>query len=125
MLKDLQININKRKTPDIKDQSKSSDQGPIHIAIDRQHALTSRTAIQNIDTELACNIIDHMFTYIHSCVESDKSKVKLNLLTKSFVKGLLSNGVKNGMKDFIKGMPDPEAKALLDAIHKEVNKRAK
>lgn len=75
------------------------------------------------DSQVACNVVDHIFNYIELCLKEDKSKIKLNLFTKSFIKGVLTNNVRSGINNFIVNMNDEEVKALLDDIHKELNKR--
>lgn len=75
------------------------------------------------DTDAACNIVGHIFRSIDTCLKEDKSKVKLNLFSKSFIKGILTNGVKSGIDDFIRNMDDKEIRSLLDDIQYELNKR--
>ena len=41
-------------------------------------------------------MVGHIFRSIDMCLEEDKSKVKLSLFTKSFIKGILTNTVKTG-----------------------------
>lgn len=77
----------------------------------------------NIDSQIACNVVDHIFNYIELCLQEDKSKIKLNLFTKSFIRGILTNSVRSGINDFIMNMNDKEVSALLNDIHKELNKR--
>lgn len=77
------------------------------------------------DAEIACNIVDHMFKYIDSCIKEDKSRIKLNALTKSFVRGLLNSKVKGGMTDFIMNMYEEEVTKLVDDIQRELDQRYK
>ena len=56
------------------------------------------------ETDAACNIVSHIFHSIDMCIKEDKSKVKLNLFAKSFIKGILTSNVKTGIDDFIKNM---------------------
>ena len=78
-------------------------------------------AIRN--TDAACNIVNHIFRYIDICLKDDKSKAKLSLFAKSFIRGMLTNNVKNGIDDFIRNMNDREIRSLLDDIQNELDKR--
>ena len=78
---------------------------------------------QNIDSEVACNVVDHIFRYIEMCLKEDKSKMKLNLFAKSFIRGILTDNIKNGIDNFILNMNDKEVRAMLDDMQKELNKR--
>lgn len=75
------------------------------------------------NTDAACNIVNHIFRYIDICLKDDKSKSKLSLFSKSFIKGMLTNNVKNGIDDFIRSMNDYEIRSLLDDIQHELDKR--
>lgn len=78
---------------------------------------------QNIDSKVACDVVDHIFRYIDICLKEDKSKFKLSLFAKSFIRGILTESVRNGISDFILNMNDKEVKAMLDDMQKELNKR--
>lgn len=80
-------------------------------------------SIANRDSEAACMIVTHLFGYIDLCLKEDKSKVKLNKLTKAFVQGILRNSVRDGINDFLRNMNDTEIKGLLDAIQRDMNYR--
>lgn len=75
------------------------------------------------NTDAACNIVNHIFRYIDICLKDDKSKIKLSLFAKSFIRGMLTNNVKNGIDDFIRNMNDREIRSLLDDIQHELDKR--
>ncbi len=106
---------------DLKEQLRLS-----HSSLEK-HKIVSRpheTAIQqNIDTRVACDVVDHIFRYIDICLKEDKSKFKLSIFAKSFIRGMLTDSVKNGINDFIINMNDKEVKAMLDDMQKELNKR--
>ena len=91
-----------------------------HKIVHRSHDVVIQ---QNIDPEIACKIVDHIFNYIDICLKEDKSKMKLSLFAKSFIRGILTDGVRGGINDFILNMNDKEVKALLDDMQKELNKR--
>lgn len=84
-----------------------------------------RIDIAELDAQIACNVVNHMFTYINQCIQNDKSRIKLNMLTKSFIRGLLNDRVREGMNDFIRNMYEDEIRNLLNDIQKELNKRRK
>jgi hypothetical protein len=75
------------------------------------------------NTDAACNIVNHIFRYIDICLKDDKSKTKLSLFAKSFIRGMLTNNVKNGIDDFVRNMNDREIRSLLDDIQHELDKR--
>lgn len=88
--------------------------------ISRSHEVNIQ---QNIDSKVACDVVDHIFRYIEICLKEDKSKFKLSLFAKSFIRGILTENVRNGISDFILNMNDKEVKAMLDDMQKELNKR--
>lgn len=75
------------------------------------------------DTDIACDVIGHIFHSIDICLEEDKSKVKLSTFTKSFIKGVLTSNVKTGIINFVKNMSNRDIKILLDNIQGELDKR--
>lgn len=120
MLKDLQGSLNKHHVvvpPGNIDQV----QGSKHISKDMNTQRDTSREIRN--TDAACNIVSHVFRYIDICLNDDKSKAKLSLFSKSFIKGMLTNNVKNGIDNFIRNMNNQEIRSLLDDIQYELNKR--
>lgn len=120
MLKDLQSSLSKHHVtvpPGNIDQMQDSKGATREI---RAYKDSSRE-IRN--TDAACNIVNHIFRYIDICLNDDKSKVKLSLFAKSFIKGMLTSNVKNGIDDFIRNMNDREVRSLLDDIQHELDKR--
>lgn len=106
---------------DLKEQLKLSHSNiEKHKIVSRQHEANIQ---QNIDSDVACNVVDHIFRYIDICLKDDKSKFKLSIFAKSFIRGMLTDSVKNGINDFILNMNDKEVKAMLDDMQKELNKR--
>lgn len=105
----------------------------LKVTLDKtqHHEITSHDnpgitySIQNGNVEVTCNIVDHIFRHIDICLKEDKSKIKISLFTKSFIRGMLTNDVKNGINNFILNMNDQEVKLLLDDIQKELDKRHK
>jgi len=82
---------------------------------------TTKDRIRN--TDVACNIVSHIFHSIDTCLQEDKSKVKLSGFTKSFIKTVLTGRVRSGIDDFVRNMNDREINILLDDIQNELNKR--
>ena len=119
MLKNLQSSVNKHHiavTQEHDDQTK----GVKDITRDT----TSRYSNREVgDTDTACNIVHHIFSSIDVCLKEDKSKVKLSGFTKSFIRSILTGGVKSGIDDFIRNMNDKEIRALLNDIQSELDKR--
>lgn len=117
MLKDLQGSLSKHH---ISVTQGNIDRTQVTIDTDKQ----SKPYTKEIrDTDAACNIVSHIFRAIDTCIKDDKSKVKLSLFTKSFIKGVLTNTVKTGIDDFIKNMDDQDIRNLLDDIQRELDKR--
>lgn len=82
-----------------------------------------RLEISYTNADVACNIVDHIFNYINLCLREDKSKIKLSLFAKSFIRGILTDNLKDAINNFIKNMPDKETRSLLDDIQIALNKR--
>ena len=91
-----------------------------HKIIAKPHEATIQ---QNIDSEVACRVVDHIFRYIEICLKEDKSKMKLSLFAKSFIRGVLTENVRSGINNFILNMNDKEVLTMLDDMQKELNKR--
>lgn len=123
MLKDLQGSLSKHH---IAVTHGNIDQAQIirDVAKDIGKSRETKEPTREIrDTDAACHIVGHIFRSIDMCLKEDKSKVKLNLFAKSFIKGILTNSVKTGIDDFIRNMDDREIRSLLDDIQYELNKR--
>ena len=98
----------------------------LHSSLEKHKIVSRHSEIaiqQNIESEVACNVVDHIFRYIEICLKEDKSKMKLSLFTKSFIRGILTDNVRNGIDNFIMNMNDKEVRAMLDDMQKELNKR--
>ncbi len=91
-----------------------------HKIVSRPHEANIQ---ENIDSKVACDVVDHIFRYIDICLKEDKSKMKLSLFAKSFIRGILTENVRNGINDFVLNMNDKEVRAMLDDMQKELNKR--
>ncbi len=120
MLKDLQGSLNKHHiavTPGNTNQTQIIR--GVSKDIDRPKDINR----SDIDTDVACNIVGHIFRSIDMCLKEDKSKVKMNLFAKSFIKGILTNSVKDGIDNFIRNMNDLEVRSLLDTMQRELDKR--
>jgi hypothetical protein len=116
MLKDLQGSLSKRHV--------AVPLGNIDQTQGNRGMSTQRESSREIrNTDAACNIVSHVFRYIDICLGNDKSKMKLSLFSKSFIKGMLTSNVKNGIDDFIRNMNDQEIRSLLDDIQHELDKR--
>lgn len=113
MLKDLQCSLSKHHI----------GVAPGNIKQTHNISKDSQVDTNEIDTDVACNIVEHIFHSIDTCLKEDKSKIKLSLFAKSFIKGILTNSVKDGIDNFIRNMNDQEIRSLLDIIQIELNKR--
>lgn len=120
MLKDLQGSLNKHH---VAVPLGSVDQLQIGKGITRDTDTQRDISREVRDTDTACNIVGHIFRYIDICLKDDKSKVKLSLFAKSFIKGMLTSNIKTGIDNFIRNMNDKEVRSLLDDIQHELDRR--
>lgn len=120
MLKDLQGSLSKHH---VAVPQSNIDQAHIGKSSTRNIDTQKDVSREIRDTDAACNIVSHIFRYIDICLKDDKSKVKLSLFAKSFIKGVLTSNIKNGIDDFVRNMNDQEVRSLLDDIQHELNKR--
>jgi hypothetical protein len=120
MLKDLQGSLSKHR---VAVPQGNIDQTQTNKGTTKDTDTQRDTSKDAINTDAACNIVNHIFHYIDICLREDKSKVKLSLFAKSFIKGMLTNNVKNGIDNFIRNMNNKEIRSLLDDIQYELNKR--
>lgn len=120
MLKDLQGSLSKHH---IAVASGNKNQAQIIRDIAKDIATPKEINKSEIDTDVACDIVGHIFHSIDICLKEDKSKIKLSLFAKSFIKGILTSSVKDGIDDFIRNMNDQEIRSLLNVIQTELNKR--
>lgn len=79
----------------------------------------------NPDHQAACNIVRKLFSHINLCLQSDRSKVKLNMLEKGVIKGMLSDKTLNGINNYINNMSDADIKNLMDDLQTEFSRRNK
>lgn len=77
----------------------------------------------NNDAMIAGAIVERIFYEIGSCVQGDRSKVKLNMFEKGVIGGMMSDKVKNGIKNYVFNMSDQGIKNLLNGIQLDLNKR--
>ncbi len=122
MLKDLQSSIDKHHIAVVTgnvDKTKSARR----IEKDSDKYIENFATREIRDTDAACNIVNHIFRSIDTCLKEDKSKVKLSLFAKSFIKGVMTDNVKFGINDFIRNMNDKDIRNLLNAIQEELDKR--
>jgi hypothetical protein len=120
MLKDLQSSLSKRH---IAVSQGSADKTQIITGTTKDTSIHNETHRESIDTGIACDIVGRIFRSIDMCLEEDRSKVKLSLFTKSFIKGILTGTVRTGIDDFIKNMNNRDIRSLLDNIQEELDKR--
>lgn len=115
MLKDLQSSLSKRHI--------GVASGSTYKGTNKDINTQRESHKEEIDTDIACDIVRHIFGSIDMCLEEDKSKVKLSLFTKSFIKGILTSTVRTGIDDFIRNMNNRDIKSLLNNIQGELDKR--
>lgn len=75
------------------------------------------------DSVIATNIVRKLFFHINSCLTSDRSKIKLNMLEKGMIKGMLGEKTLNGINGYIVNMNPNDIKNLIDDIENEIKKR--
>ena len=63
-------------------------------SLDKRSAKTPQSSMQayaaRVDTEVTCDIVDHIFRYIELCLKENKSKVEISLFARSFITGILN-----------------------------------
>ncbi len=119
MLKDLQGSLSKHHIVPQRDIDQLQITKDIYK--DSYSQMETSRGIRN--TDVACSIVNHIFRSIDTCLQEDKSKVKLSGFTKSFIKTVLTGSVRSGIDDFVRNMNDREINMLLDSIQNELDKR--
>lgn len=76
----------------------------------------------NIDSQVACEIVDILYESVLLSIRMDRSQVKLKSFTKGVIGGVLGK-TREGTKEYIRGMTDSDIKVLLNNIEKELKKR--
>jgi hypothetical protein len=77
----------------------------------------------DIDYDIAVDIVNDLFNNISLCLKRDRSRVKINMLAKGYIKYILSDGVREGIADFVRGMYPEDMKILLNDFERDINKR--
>ncbi len=77
----------------------------------------------NNDALIATRIVGKIFYHINLCLENDRSKIKLTMLEKGIIRGMLSNKTLNGINGFVLNMHPREVKNLMNDISAEIAKR--
>lgn len=77
------------------------------------------------DAQIACGIVRVIFENVASCVQGDRSKVKLNMFEKGVIGGMINEKVMLGINKYVENMSDNDIRALLNDIEKELSKRRK
>jgi hypothetical protein len=80
--------------------------------------------VSSIDDRVACNIVDILFNHVNNCLQRDRSRVKLNALTKGMISGVLGR-TREGTKEYLVGMYSEDLEILLDDMEKELARRSK
>lgn len=112
MLKDLQSSIRKRQQHGMEWQSSAEENAKI----------VAEKLISERYKYVGCNIVDILFDQILLCIKMDRSYMKLNMFEKSVIQGMLSDKVKNGIKNYVLNMYDEDIRLLVKDIHKETMK---
>lgn len=78
----------------------------------------------NMDTEIAIRLINLLFKHVMASVQYDRSSVKLNMLQRGMIGGVLKT-TRDGTIEYVIGMNDSDIKVLLDDFERELAKRKK
>jgi hypothetical protein len=76
------------------------------------------------DSQIACHIVDILFNHVNNCLQRDRSRVKLNALTKGMISGVLGR-TRDGTKEYLGGIYPEDLERLLDDMEKELAKRSR
>lgn len=109
-LKNLQSSLEKIKT-------ETSLSNPPSQQLAAQHAIVS------VDVDIACVVIDILFNQIDRCIQQDRSRIKINMLTKGMIGRMLGDNTRNGVKEYLINMYDDDVKELLTDMQKELDRR--
>ena len=85
--------------------------------------LPTKTQVDN-DYDVACGLIDVLFRHINDSLQRDRSRVKVNVFAKSFIKASLEKTV-SMTKDYVNGMYPEDIRLLIDDMETEILKRKK
>lgn len=75
------------------------------------------------NAQIACAIVRIIFKNVNSCIQGDRSKVKLNMFEKGVIGGMVNNRVINGINNYVENMSEADLNILLTEIDKELDKR--
>ncbi len=78
---------------------------------------------QETDYDIACNIVRKIFSHINLCIQSDRSRVKLNMLEKGMIKGMLSDKTLIGINGYVRNMNPIDINNLMNDLEIEFKKR--
>lgn len=74
------------------------------------------------DYNIASNLIDVLFNHINDSLQLNRSRVKVNAFTKSFIKASLERSV-SVTKDYVNGMYPEDIERLIGDMEREIMKR--
>ena len=75
------------------------------------------------DYAIATKIVEKLFGHINDCIQNDRSNVKLGMIEKGIISGMLSQKTLNGINRYIINMYPNDIKKLMNDIESEVEKR--
>ncbi len=75
------------------------------------------------DYDIACNIVRKIFSHINLCIQGDRSKVKVNMIEKGMIKGMLSDRTLNGINSYVRNMYPGDVNILMNDLEIEFRKR--
>ncbi len=81
---------------------------------------------KNPDAEIINNIIDEIFKQIGQCLITDRSNMKLNIIQKSAIQGVLhtffGKTTREKMREYIDNMYPEDLKEMVNRIEKETKR---
>lgn len=81
-------------------------------------------ANNDVNAEIACQIVEDIFGEIGESVKKDRSSVKINMIAKGFINSLVLNPrTIDGTNEFLRGMRGDDIDRLLNKIQERLNKR--
>ena len=75
------------------------------------------------NASIASAIVRLIFQNVSSCIQGDRSKVKLNMFQKGIIGGMVNDKVMNGINRYVESMSEKDLDNLLTDIDKELLKR--
>lgn len=79
----------------------------------------------NNDSQVSSEVIKYIFRQYRKCLESDRSKIRINMFTKGLLKASVKESTIEDTANYVSNMYEYDLKELLDGIESIMKKRNK